>query len=57
MKEILIAYGPHIASLLLVAFLGLLSFKGTILGRILLCVIGAAFLLTMTFGIGFSLSA
>ncbi len=57
LKLILIAYGHHIAPLLLVAFLGLLSLLDTIPGRILLVVVGVAFVLTMWLGITFSIQA
>ena len=54
-NQILISYGPYIASLLLVAFLAILDHRDTVLGRILLLLVGAVFLLTMTLGIKLSL--
>ncbi len=54
-RWLLVNYGHHIAPLLMVTFLGLLSFKETTWGRLLMVITGIAFGLTVWFGITLSL--
>ena len=51
LAQVLIKYGPHLSALILVAFLGLLELRDTLLGRILLGVVGAAYVLVVWLGL------